>query len=181
VDHLVIPLDRNHTESLIELVRSVAAAVGEVEFDAPEPHITLVAHTGLAADAARQAVAPVIAGTRRFSVHAHGYGFFTGSEASALSLHVPVTRTPPLDELHRRTCAALRHAGADVAPWSVPARWSPHITLLDRHLDAERLGRAAAWLAARRHTSWEIPVDRVALVGGWPERDRSGEVMRFGP
>ena len=180
MDHLVIPLDRNHTEPLTELVRGVAAAVGEAEVDVSEPHITLVAHSGLAADVARTVTMPVVAATRPFSVRAHGYGFFTGSEPSALSLHVPVTRTPALDKLHRRICAALRRAGAEVAPWSGPTLWSPHITLLDRNLDAERLGRAAAWLAARRHPSWQIPVDRVALVGGWRERGRPGDVLRFG-
>lgn len=180
MDHLVIPLDRDHTEALAELVRGVTTGVGDLTFDLPEPHITLVAHSGLEADAARDAIAPVVAATRPFTVHAHGYGFFTGSEPSALSLHVPVARAPALDKLHRRLSAALRRAGAEVAAWSGPVMWSPHITLLDRCLDPERLGRAAAWLAGRHHPSWQISVDRVALVGGWPDRDQPGEVVRFG-
>lgn len=175
-----MPLDRNHLVALADLVHGVVAAVGEITIDLPEPHVTLVAHSGLDADQTRLAVAPVVAATKPFTVHAHGYGFFTGTEPSELSLHVPVARVPALDRLHRRLCAALTRAGADVAAWSRPAMWSPHVTLLDRDLDPEGLGRAVAWLAGRHHPSWELPVDRISLVGSWADRDRPGQQVRFG-
>lgn len=95
-----------------ELVQGVVAAARVTTFEDSAPHITLVAHAGLAAPAVRRAIAHIAATTDPFTVHAHGYGFFTGSEPSDLSLHVPVARTPALNELHRRRCAARRRAGA---------------------------------------------------------------------
>ena len=180
MDHLVIPLDRNHTEPVDELAQGVAAAIGVTKVESVDPHITLIAHSGISAAAVRKAISPVVAATEPFAVHAHGYGFFTGDEPSDLSLHVPVARTPALSNLHRQLSAALRRAGADLAGWSASAFWSPHITLLDRCLAPESLGRAVEWLAQRHHPSWEVPVDRVTLLGGWPDRGQPAEVVCFG-
>ncbi len=179
MDHLVIPLDRDHTQALTELVRATAMAAGLADTaEVPCPHVTLIAHGGLPPDAVR-AVTDVVTGTTPFAIHAHGYGFFTGDDPSDLSLHVPVVRTAPLDDLHRRLCDALHGTGTQTAPWSEPELWSPHITMLDRGLDPTSLGTAAAWLAQRHHPRWCIPVDRIALTGGWSERQRPSAVLCF--
>jgi 2'-5' RNA ligase len=181
VDHVVIPLDADHAAALEELVAGVAAAAGTLlPMGRSEPHITLLAHQGLPADQVAAAVAPVAGAVRPFSVHAHGYGLFTGDEASDLSLHVPVVRDRQLDGLHRALASALTEAGAEVAGWSAPGWWSPHVTLLDRELDPAALGRAVAWLAQRHHPSWRIPVERVALTGGWRERSRPEVTFALG-
>lgn len=180
MDHLVIPLDSDHVHTLAELVEGVAAAAGLAPPPSSvQPHITLVAYSRLTRASASTAIEPVITGMDPFTIHAHGYGLFTGADSSDLSLHVPVVGGGPLDVLHRELCAALRHAGAEIAGWSEPEWWSPHITLLDRELDAARLGNAVTWLAGRHHPSWRIPVDRVALCGGWAERDRPCAALPF--
>lgn len=181
MDHLVVPLDPAHVHPLDELVEGVAAAAGLAPAPgAPNAHLTLIAHAGLDCTRLSALLAPVVGATAPFTVHAHGYGFFTGPEPADLSLHVPVVRSEPLDALHGDLCAALHKAGVDIAGWSTPELWSPHITLLDRRLDPARLGAAAAWLAQRRHPSWQIPVERVALTGGWPERHRPHAVLALG-
>ncbi|SRR6266508_5261254 len=116
MDHLVIPLDRDHTQALTELVRATAMAAGLADTaEVPFPHVTLIAHGGLPPDAVR-AVTDVVTGTTPFAIHAHGYGFFTGDDPSDLSLHVPVVRTAPLDDLHRRLCDALHGTGTQTGP-----------------------------------------------------------------
>ena len=181
MDHLVVPLDPGHLHAIDELINGVAAAAGLATApEASNPHLTLIAHSGLGRARVATAIAPVAAATAPFTVHAHGYGFFTGPEPSDLSLHVPVVRSGPLDALHGGLCAALREAGADIAGWSAPEVWSPHITLLDRRLNPARLGAAAAWLAQRHHPSWRIPIDRVATTGGWRQRHRPAAVQPFG-
>jgi 2'-5' RNA ligase len=181
VDHVVIPLDADHAAALDELAAGVAAAAGTPLLPGrSRPHITLLAHEGLPAEQAAAAVAPVVAATPPFPVHAHGYGLFTGDDPSDLSLHVPVVRDRQLDALHRALASALSDAGAEVAGWSASGWWSPHVTLLDRELDPAALGRAVAWLAQRHHPSWRIPVERVALTGGWRERSRPEVVFALG-
>jgi 2'-5' RNA ligase len=183
MDHLVILLDGDHVGPAAELAQRAAGAAGLEDMagdPASVPHVTLVAHSGLPAARARVAIETIVADTQPFILHARGYGFFTGSDAADLSLHVPVVRNHALDRLHGRCCDALRGAGARIAGWSEPAVWSPHLTLLDRGLDAARLARAVALLAQRHHPSWRIPVDRVALTGGWSDRRRPASVLRFG-
>jgi len=81
-------------------------------------------------------------------------------------------RAAALDALHGRVCAALHRAGAQVAGWSEPNIWYPHITLVDRGLDPAHLGAGVAWLARRHHPSWHIPVDRLQVTGSRPAPDR---------
>lgn len=181
MDHLVLPLDLPHVQAFEELVAGVAAAAGVPPAARPSrPHITLIAYDGLDRALVPSVVAPVVEATLPFTIHAHGYGCFTGPEPSDLSLHVPVVRSDPLNALHGGLCAALREASAEIAGWSTPDMWSPHITLLDRDLDPTRLGRAATWLAERHHPSWRILVDRIAASGGWPERHQPDLTIRLG-
>ena len=181
MDHLVVPLDPGHVHVIDELIGGVAGAAGLAPaLEASTPHLTLIAHSGLDRARVSTAIGPVAAATAPFTIHAHGYGFFTGPEPSDLSLHVPVVRSGPLDALHGELCAALREAGAEIAGWSAPELWSPHITLLDRQLSPAKLGAAAAWLARRHHPSWRIPIDGVAITGGWRQRNRPAAVLPFG-
>jgi 2'-5' RNA ligase len=182
LEHIVIPVGHDHLRVVEHLAAGAASAAG-VERHPGEPaaHVTLLAYTGLSRAAIAHRVESVVAATRPFIFHAHGYGFFSGDDPSGLCLHVPVVRSPPLDSLHKALRDALSSTGADIARWSEPDIWSPHITLLDRHLDAERLGLAAGWLARRHHPSWDIVADHVALTGGWAEHDRPGYVVRMAP
>lgn len=181
MDHVVIPLDRGHVASVDELARQVAEAAGVVaQARTQHPHITVLAYRDVATARVAEAVAPLVAGFEPFTVHAHGYGFFTGSEPSDLSLHVPVVRSAPLDAVHSALWSELGDAGAEIAGWSQPAVWSPHITLLDRRLDPAGLARAVAWLARRAHPSWSVAVDRIVLTGGGTERHHADVVLPFG-
>lgn len=176
MDHIVIPIGPDHRKAIDALVAGAEAAAG---IDSPtgrrNPHVSLFAYEGLSRAEAELAIEPSLRATEPFVIHAHGYGFFTGDNPVNLTLHVPIVRAEALDSLHARLWVKLRDAGADVAPWSAPDLWTPHLTLLDRALDPAALGAAAAWLARRHHPSWSILVDRVVLTGGWP--DRTGRVM----
>ena len=182
MEHLVVPLDRSHEQAVDHLVDTMVAATSvPAAARAPNAHVTLVAYAGLDAAPARRALAPVAAAATPFAAHAHGYGLFTGTEPSDLSLHVPVVRDGPLDALHRAACHALRAAGAEIAGWSTPEAWSPHIPLVDRNLEPSQLGAAVAWLAQRPHPSWCITVDRVVLAGPRHARGQRGHpVLRLG-
>jgi hypothetical protein len=161
------------------VLRRVAAAAGlESSVGVQDPHVSLLAYEGLSWDAAEAAIAASLRLTPPFVIRAHGYGFFTGDHPANLTLHVPVVRAEALEGLHRELWRTLCRAGATVAPWSTPDLWTPHLTLLDRALDPPALGAAATWLARRHHPSWSIPVHRVVLTGGWP--DRSGRLLCLG-
>lgn len=179
MDHIVIPIGPDHRKAIDALVAGAAAAAGlESPTGGRDPHVSLFAYEGLSRAVAEAAVEATLRATPAFVIHAHGYGFFTGDNPANLTLHVPVVRAEALDSLHAGVWAKLRHAGAEVAPWSAPDLWTPHLTLLDRALDPPALGAAAAWLARRHHPSWSILVDRVVLTGGWP--DRTGRVIPLG-
>lgn len=181
MDHVVIPLDRGHVASVDELARVVAEAAGLTgEARASNPHITVLAYRDGPAEHLADLIAPIVADAEPFTVHAHGYGFFTGSEPSDLSLHVPVVRSGPLNALHSALWLELGRAGARIAGWSQPRVWSPHVTLLDRQLDPDGLARAVAWLAQRAHPSWSLAVDRIVLTGGGMEHDHADVVLPFG-
>jgi 2'-5' RNA ligase len=180
VDHVVIPLDSIHAGLVDALAECFAEAAGVRRAEGGTPHVTLVAYTGVERCTARAVVAAASADTAPFVVHAHGYGFFAGHDAGNLNVHVPVVRTDSLTALHRAVLNAIRGAGAVVAGWTEPEAWTPHITLLSRGLDPTRLGAGATWLAAHHHPSWQIPVDRVVVTGGWRERSATSEPLRLG-
>lgn len=181
MDHIVIPLRTDHVMAVERLSADAARAAGlPRDSYRPTAHITLLAYTGLDRATVRKETDGLVATMHPFTVHAHGYGIFTGDHPSDLSLHVPIVRTVPLDSLHQRLWTVLRQAGAEMATWTDAEVWSPHITLLDRSLDPSRLGAAVAWLARRRHPSWRILVDRVSLTGGWRDHDHPGELLLLG-
>lgn len=176
MDHLVIPLDPGHFRALSELSSSIAEVSGLGRASCPtSPHVTLLAYTALPPATVRSVIEPTLAEVVPFTIRAHGYGLFTGPDTADLNLHIPIVRSRPLDELHRRLHTALHDAGAEIAGWSAPELWSPHITLTNRELDPARVARAAAWLAYRRHPSWRIPVDRITLSAG--TKDMGGESL----
>ena len=180
MDHVVIPLDGDHARAAAQLAGGITAAAGMERDPESTPHITLVAFSGGQTGAVLDVLRAVAAATEPFTTRAHGFGFFSGDEPSDLSLHVPVVRGPALDALHRDVCAAVQDVGGQVAGWCTPDLWTPHVTLVDRDLDPVRLGRGATWLSRRHHPSWHIPVDRLCLTGGWPERAVSAEMLALG-
>jgi hypothetical protein len=179
VDHIVLPVGQDHRKAIHALMTAAGAPAGlEGATGERDPHVSLIAYEGLSRAAVEAAIETPLRAIEPFVLHAHGYGFFTGDHPANLTLHVPVVRAEALNSLHARLWVQLRDAGADIAPWSAPDLWTPHLTLLDRALDPSALGAAVAWLARRHHPSWSIPVDRVVLTGGWP--DRTGRVILFG-
>jgi 2'-5' RNA ligase len=170
VQHLIVPLDSDHVQAVASLAAEVAAAAGCADVGPPVcPHVTVVAFTGVDPEVARRAIEWGLAGAQPFEMRAHGYGVFAQSGEFGPSLNVPVVRNGPLDTLHRAVHQALVEVGAEVAGWTLPDTWSPHITLTDRALDTDGVGAAVSRLAGHRHPSWRLPVDRVLLVGGWSE------------
>jgi 2'-5' RNA ligase len=181
MDHVVIPLDRDHVAARALLLEGLATAIGmESVPEQVDPHVTVVAYEGLDAESAVAALAGVAAGTEPFTMHSHGYGFFTDDDPIGLNLHVPVVREPALEALHQAVSVELAAAGADIAGWTTPWWWSPHITLVDRGLRPDSLAAGAEWLAGRHHPSWRIPVDHLLVVGGWRSRDTPGARLRLG-
>jgi 2'-5' RNA ligase len=182
VDHVVVPLDASHRDALAALGATAAAAADlDPAQHCPRPHITLVAFSPPAdSTTLEQVVSSVASKASPFTVHAHGFGFFCGDHQADVNLHVDVVRGRRLNILQRSLCAALRRAGAQIAPWCEPERWTPHVTLLDHGLDAHQLGDAAAWLSRHHHPSWTIPVDRLAITGGWDHRGDPGVDLPIG-
>jgi 2'-5' RNA ligase len=170
VQHLIVPLDPDHVEAVAAVAAEVAEATALADLGPPVcPHVTVVAFTGIDRDAARRAIEWALAGAEPFEMRAHGYGVFARSGEFGPSLNVPVVRSGALDTLHRAAYRALIDVGAEVAGWTAPDTWSPHITVTDRALDVDGVGAAVASLSGHRHPSWHIPVDRVLLVGGWSD------------
>jgi 2'-5' RNA ligase len=179
VDHVVIPLDRDHVTAVAALTADAAESMGLAVPPRSQPHVTVVAYRGLDRAAALAAVSAAVAGLAPFVLRAHGFGVFARAGHSGLSLHVPVVRNHELDHLHARVHGALAAAGVEVAGWSEPALWSPHITLLDRELRAAEVGAGITRLAARHHPSWHVPVDRLQLRGAWADREQPDDEVRF--
>lgn len=170
MDHVVVPLDRDHVAAVDHLAAEVADLVGLATLEPWEPHVTVVSFGGLDRPTACAAMEAAAARTTPFRLRAHGYGVFAGNGAAGLSLHVPVVRGPALNDLHAAVHAELAAAGAEMAGWTTPDLWSPHITLVDHELEPAVVGAAVAELARRHHPSWNVPVDRLQLRGGWAER-----------
>lgn len=166
MDHIVVPLDRAHADPVDRLADRLAEGWGTGARTPSSPHITLVSYDGLSLPAAADAVAPVAAATAPFTVRAHGYGLFSGSEPRELSLHVMVVRSRALDELQARVRRALASAGARIDGLTSPEAWTPHITLLDRCLTPTRVAQAVEDLARRPHCSWSVPVEALDLGHG---------------
>jgi 2'-5' RNA ligase len=172
MDHVVAPLDADHSRVVAALSIDLATALGiPLEEAVPgTPHITIASYAALELEDAAAALAPGLAAFAPFTVRAHGYGVFTGDSDTDLSLHVMVVRSRALDVLHCGVHAALREAGARLAGTTQPSVWTPHITLLDRGLTPRLVGHAVEVLARRPHRTWSIALEALALAGR-PVRD----------
>lgn len=156
-----IPLDHDH----VAAVRCLQRRLGVPSTDrSPRPHITLVvvleAPDRVCLDAAVQAVA---ARTLGFTVRARGLGVFHDGGGGPV-LHVPVVRTPELARLHQDVHDSVTAVGGVVEGRSAPASWSPHITLWDRSLTADRLACAVADLVAAPPIAWSVPVTSLVTM-----------------
>lgn len=179
--HLILPLDRDHDAAVRALAGEVARVVGTTVDLSPErPHVTLLAFSGIEEPAVRAVVEATAASTAPFMLRAHGYGAWATSGACGPSLHIPIVRDSAIDALHRRLCRSMSHAGADLAGWTMPEVWSPHITIAASVLDPSELGKAIAHLLERHHPSWHIPIDRVQIVGGRADGMERVEVVALG-
>jgi 2'-5' RNA ligase len=179
VDHVVAPLDRDHIEAVEALVAEAADAMGIPNPERSQPHVTVVAFRGVTRPVALAALTAAVADLSPFVLRAHGFGIFARNGHSGLSLHVPVVRNEELDALHERVHRALVAEGAEVAGWSQRELWSPHITVLDRDLDAAQVGAGIERLASRHHPSWHVPVDGLQLRGSWHDRDQPSDEVPF--
>jgi len=125
----------------------------------------VLSFAGLDHGAAADLITPIAAATTPFTVHAHGYGLFTGTGPRDLSIYVPVARSATLDDLHHRLHEALASAGADIEGAGSPMTWLPHVTVVDDVGEPCTLARAVGWIAGRTHPSWRIPLDHLVLAG----------------
>lgn len=181
MDHVVVPLDRDHIAAVDALATEAAAAMGVPPPERSQPHVTVVAFRGVVRSDALAAVTDAVAERAPFVMRAHGFGMFARTGHSGLSLHVPVVRGPSLDVLFGDVHRALVAVGAEVAGWTQPDTWSPHITLLDRGLEAPAVGAAVARLASHHHPSWHVPVDRVQVRGSWATRAQASDEVPLRP
>jgi 2'-5' RNA ligase len=179
VDHVVVPLDDDHVVAVRALVRDLAATLGldEDQVTSQPPHITLAGFNGADRPEVEARVAAIAAATPPFPVRAHGLGVFAGDTERSLALFVPVVRDPRLSRLHRRVCRSLRAQGATVGGQHAADVWTPHVTLLDRCLNPERLAAAVERLARRTHPSWNIPIACLGILG--PGRGPSTPALTF--
>jgi 2'-5' RNA ligase len=159
MDHVVIPLDDDHVGALRSLQRRAGVPPGA------DAHITLVSYEGVDHDVAVDAIDAAAAGLLPLAVRAHGYGLFVG-DGCEVSVHVPVVRDDALNGLHRSVVASLRDAGASVAGWTEPARWTPHVTVASGSTTPAAVSRLVARLVGHAHPSWRVPVRELRVVGG---------------
>lgn len=179
--HLTVPLDHDHDRAVRALADEIAAVVGvQPSLSPAQPHMTLLAFTGLSGPAVRNAVSAALRPSRVFTMRAHGYGVWAGSGPFGPSLHVPVVRDAELDALHHTLQRAMSQAGAEIARWTLPELWSPHITIIAPVLDPDEMGQAVAHLLERHHPSWHIPVDRVQIMAGRGQPDEDAEMVCLG-
>jgi 2'-5' RNA ligase len=164
MQHVVVPLDHVHSRNARELAATLAREVGAPRAAAASPHVTVASFTGLPPAEAVAALRVVARWTEPFTVRAHGYGAFAGDAPSNLSLFITVVRTTALDRLHRLVAEALLRAGATLDGVTAASVWSPHVTLLDRHLTPRQLGRAVEALTCRPHRSWSLDVASLAVI-----------------
>jgi len=180
MDHVVIPLDDDHERAAASIVAAMSAAVGLMIHPAlRRAHITVVAYDGISRVTAYRAVKAAVADISGFVVRAHGYGFFCGPDGHDLSLHIPVVRGPALGALHNAIHGALVSAGAEVAGWTDPFCWSPHVTLVEAGLDPYSLGAGSGWLAQRHHPSWRIPVNRLLIEAAGPHSEQPASIIEL--
>lgn len=178
MQHVILPLDRDHDVAVRTLAAEVAEVVNTPDHLAPDlPHVTLLAFTGLDVATVQAVVRAAVSDTPPFTIRAHGYGLWSRSAPFGPSLHVPVVRDNTIDALHRGLHQNLAQAGAEIAGWTVPELWSPHITVIAPVLDPHEIGLAVAHLLKRDHPSWHIPVDKLEIVGGRTDRAQRGEVV----
>ena len=178
MQHLILPLDRDHDVAVRTLAAEVAEVVRTHDHLAPDlPHVTLLAFTGLDVATVGAVVRATVIGHPPFRIRAHGYGLWARSEPFGPTLHVPVVRDNAIDALHRDLHQNLDQAGAEIARWTVPELWSPHITVIAPVLDPREMGLVLAHLLRRDHPSWHIPVDKLEIVGGRTDRAQRGEVV----
>ena len=184
MQHLILPLDRDHDVAVRTVAAEVADVLGTPDRLAPDlPHVTLMAFTDLDVATVRAVVRATVSDIPPFTIRAHGYGLWSRSAPFGPSLHVPVVRDDAIDALHRDLHQNLVQAGAEIAGWTVPELWSPHITVIAPVLDPREMGLAVAHLLGRDHPSWHIPVEKLEIVGGRTDRAQRGEVvcLRRGP
>jgi len=178
MQHLILPLDRDHEVAARTLAEEVAEVVSPHDHLAPDLlHVTLLAFSGLDEATVRAVVSAAVSDRPTFTIRAHGYGMWARSAPYGPSLHVHVVRDSAIDALHRALHHHLALAGAEIAGWTVPEFWSPHITVIAPVLDPREMGLAVAHLLRRDHPSWQLPVDRLEIVGGRSDPAQGGEVV----
>jgi 2'-5' RNA ligase len=160
VDHVIVPLDVDHTRCLRVLRRRAGLPAS------PDTgHVTLLTFDGVDRATAQEAVEQAGAALLPLTIRASGYGLFV-DESGVVSLHVPVVRTDALNALRTALAEALTGCGARIAPWTDAERWTPHITVSSEALPIGSLAAAVEALAGVHHPSWRIPVEDVRVVCG---------------
>jgi 2'-5' RNA ligase len=127
------------------------------------PHLTLVVlQRRRPAKAMERVVADVAAGTSAMSASGAGYGIFVGRHQELSVVHLAVTKTPCLADLHRRLVEQVSAQGATVDGQFDLEHWRPHVTLAE--VGPGDVGRVMELLVGWRPRHWTVPVDNLAVL-----------------
>jgi 2'-5' RNA ligase len=103
-----------------------------------------------------------------FAVTTAGLAAFTSVRPI---LYIPVVRTAELSLRQQQLWEAIGDACTDVVDYYSASNWVPHLTLAERDLDAETLGKAML-LFSQRTLRWTIDIDNVAFIdASGPEQE----------
>lgn len=110
--------------------------------------------------------------TAPFFVETSGLGIFTGTQPV---LYLPIVRTLPLSQLHRKLWRELANTGTGILDYYHPDHWMPHITIGYGDMTPETLSEAARLLSLR-DVAWKIRIENLAL--GYDDGTRQGTHFR---
>lgn len=155
-------LDDEHYRKIEEVWEELSERFGvRGLYSTAFPHFTYQVSEEYDADAVSEALQRLAAQVAPFKVRTAGLGVFT---AATPVLHVPIVRSPELDELHAEVWRGLgQEPTGDVARYYETRMWLPHVTLAQGDIGCERLAEIVRVLAARNF-HWEMEVNNISLI-----------------
>ena len=126
----------------------------------PPPHLTLHAAQEYDMGRVERMLRSLARSMPPFATRCEGLGLF---RSGALTLYLPVVRTPRLSLLHRNVFEEVRDHAANPEPYHHPDRWIPHVTIAQEGLSEENLGEVVRYLS-RLELSFELPIATLAAV-----------------
>lgn len=158
--HAVVGLLDPNTDRLIRETWRDLAQTFDLRVQITHPHLTLHVADDYVWDALYAALAAFCDAEPAFAVQTVGLGLFTGESPV---LFVNVRPTVSLLGLHQRLADLCTPLCTQPYVLYTPARWVPHVTIVDRALSPAQVGPVVGHLAPQPWTG-PIAIDRLAVM-----------------